>query len=69
MMKIIFSSLFLVVTLYIITALYGYKSFLNWTADEFLLMFEYLVFESKAVKVVIVIAKVNYEIIKFSLYK
>jgi amino acid permease len=57
MLKIIATSLTLVVTLYTLTALYGYKSFYNFTNSEFLLMFEYVVFDTTTIQIIILLAK------------
>lgn len=58
MLKIIATSLTLVVSVYTLTALYGYRSFFNHTSSEFLLMFEYVVFDDETIKVIILLAKV-----------
>ena len=60
MLKIIATSLTLVVTLYTLTALYGYKSFYNFTNSEFLLMFEYVVFDTTTIQIIILLAKVQW---------
>lgn len=57
MLKIIATSLTLVVSVYTLTALYGYRSFFNHTSSEFLLMFEYVVFDDETIKVIILLAK------------
>jgi len=57
MMKIILASLLLVVTVYTITAVFGYLSFFNHVNSEFLLMFEYLNFDDVSTKIQVVVAK------------
>ena len=46
MLKIIAITLSLVGTIYILTAIFGYRTFYNYTASEFLTAFEYLHFEN-----------------------
>ena len=60
MMKIILASLLLVVSVYTITAVFGYLSFFNHVNSEFLLMFEYLSFDDVSTKIQVVVAKVRY---------
>ncbi|CAG5096379.1 Oidioi.mRNA.OKI2018_I69.XSR.g14589.t1.cds [Oikopleura dioica] len=57
MMKIILASLLLVVSVYTITAVFGYFSFFNHVNAEFLLMFEYLKMDSASTEIQVVIAK------------
>ena len=59
-MKIILASLLLVVTVYTITAVFGYLSFFNHVNSEFLLMFEYLNFDDVSTKIQVVVAKVRF---------
>ena len=59
-MKIILASLLLVVSVYTITAVFGYLSFFNHVNSEFLLMFEYLSFDDVSTKIQVVVAKVRY---------
>ena len=59
MLKIILCSLTLVVSLYSMTAFYGYKSFVNYTSSEFLLMFEYVHFATQSTQIIILLAKVS----------
>ena len=58
-MKIILASLLLVVTVYTITAVFGYFSFFNHVNAEFLLMFEYLKMDSASTEIQVVVAKVR----------
>ena len=59
MLKIIAITLSLVGTIYILTAIFGYRTFYNYTASEFLTAFEYLHFENFGINLQIILAKVR----------
>lgn len=59
MLKIIAITLSLVGTIYILTAIFGYRTFYNYTASEFLTAFEYLHFENFGINLQIILAKVG----------
>ena len=59
MLKIIAITLSLVGTIYILTAIFGYRTFYNYTASEFLTAFEYLHFENIGINMQIILAKVR----------
>ena len=59
MLKIIAITLSLVGTIYILTAIFGYRTFYNYTASEFLTAFEYLHFENFGINMQIILAKVS----------